>query len=151
MKKLRRTIYLKIARLLGRGKNGTSVPTIIAENTSLKGNINSIGTVQVDGSIEGDIVCDELIIGTKGAISGMVKAQNMYLYGNLQGQVFAENLFIAQTARLMGDASHKTIAIEPGAYIEGRCIRNKPSLTLVEGQAETTTLRTARERIASVE
>ena len=135
MKKLRRTIYLKIARFLGRGKNGNSVPTIIAENTAIKGNMNSSGVLQVDGTVDGDVTCDELIIGVKGAIAGTVRAQSMHLYGTLQGQAFVDSLFIAQTAKLVGDVSHKTIAIEPGAYVEGRCIRNKSDLTVVEGNA----------------
>ena len=151
MKKLRRTIYLKIARLLGRGKNGISVPTIIADNTAIKGNINSSGTVQVDGSIEGDVVCDELIIGVKGSITGTVRAQSMYLYGSLQGHAFADSLFIAQSAHLVGDASHKSIAIEPGAYIEGRCIRTKPALTVVEGQATSPAPRATRSRTVADE
>ena len=68
MKKLRKTIYLKFARLLGRGRNGVSVPTIIAENTIVKGNMNSTGILHVDGTIDGDVTCEELIIGVKGSI-----------------------------------------------------------------------------------
>ena len=132
MKKLRRTIYLKIARFLSRGKNGNSVPSIIAENTSIEGNITSSGTLQIDGSIKGDITCDELIIGVKGSVLGTIKAQNMYLYGSLNGQAFAESLFIAKTARIVGDTTHKTIAIEPGAYIEGHCFREKANFINTE-------------------
>jgi len=136
MKKLRKTIYLKIARLMGRRKNGMTVPAIIAENTMVKGNITSTGILHVDGTIDGDVSCEELIIGLKGSVFGTVKAQNMHLYGSLQGKAIVDSLFIAQSARLLGDASHNTIAIEPGAYIEGRCIKSKPSLTVVEGSSE---------------
>lgn len=138
MKKLRKTIYLKIARFLGRGKNGMSVPAIIAENTTVKGNINSTGTLHVDGTIEGDINCEELIIGVKGSVTGTVKAQNMHLYGALLGKAIVDSLFIASTARLLGDASHNTIAIEPGAYIEGRCIKTKPALKVVDNTTGST-------------
>ena len=125
MKNLRKTLYLKIARFLGRGKNGNSVPSIIAENNTIEGNITSTGILHIDGNIKGDIVCDELIIGVKGSVVGTIKAQNMYLYGSLNGQAFVENLFIAKTARIIGDTTHKSIAIEPGAYIEGYCYREK--------------------------
>ena len=77
--------------------------------------------------------------GVKGSITGTVRAQSMHLYGALQGEAYADSLFIAQTARLIGDASHNTIAIEPGAYIEGRCIRSKPSLSVVEAKTEVKT------------
>ncbi len=143
MKKFRRIIYLKIARLMGRGKNGNEVPTIVAENSVLKGDVLSAGTLHVDGTIDGDVNCDELIIGVKGAVNGAVKAQSIYLYGSLNGEVKADSLFIAQTARLIGDISHNSIAIEPGAYIEGRCIKNKPTLTVVEGKATVKKLKAA--------
>lgn len=138
MKKLRKTIYLKIARLMGRRRNGMTVPAIIAESTIVKGNINSTGILHVDGTIEGDVCCEELIIGLKGSVFGTVKAQNMHLYGSLEGQAIVDSLFIAQSARLLGDASHNTIAIEPGAYIEGRCIKSKPALTVISNDSENT-------------
>ena len=72
------------------------------------------------------MVCEELIIGVKGQIVGQVKAKSLSLYGTLQGSAEAENVFIASGAHLTGDAVHKSIAIEPGAYIEGRCIRVQP-------------------------
>jgi len=143
MKKLRRIIYLKIARLMGRGKNGNVVPTIVAENSSVKGDVVSAGTLHVDGTIDGDVNCDELIVGLKGTINGAVKAQSIYLYGTLNGEVTADSLFIAQTAHLIGDINHNSIAIEPGAYIEGRCIKNKPVLTVVEGKIQNKKLRAA--------
>lgn len=125
MKKLRKTIYLKIARFLGRGKGGNSVPSIIAENTYIEGNITSSGIFHVDGNVKGDIVCEELIIGVKGSVVGKIKAQSMYLYGTLTGEAFVDSLFIAKTAKIVGNTTHKTIAIEPGAYIEGQCFHEK--------------------------
>ncbi len=79
------------------------------------------------------------MIGVKGNILGTVKAQSMFLYGTLQGKAVADSLFIAKTAKLIGDATHNTIAIEPGAYIDGHCIRvhngnapATPALTTVQ-------------------
>lgn len=112
-----------MARTFGRSRSERQVPTIIGENTKVHGDITSRGIMHVDGYIEGDINCEELVIGAKGNILGTVKAQSLYLYGSLQGKAVADNLFIAKTAKLIGDATHNTIAIEPGAYIDGHCIR----------------------------
>ena len=116
-------LYLKMARAFGNSKRSHQVPTIIGETTKVVGDIKSNGILHVDGTIEGDICCEELVIGVKGNIVGTVKAQSMYLYGTLQGKAFADSLFIAKTARIIGDVAHNTIAIEPGAYIDGHCIR----------------------------
>ena len=123
MKKLKKMLYLKMARAFGNSKRSHQVPTIIGETTRVTGDLKSNGILHVDGFIEGDINCEELVIGVKGNVIGTVKAQSMYLYGTLQGKAIADSLFIAKTAKLIGDATHNTIAIEPGAYIDGHCIR----------------------------
>ena len=145
MKKFKRLLYIKLARRLSRSTTGAPVPTIVSENTRLKGDIISDGIVHVDGQVEGDISCEELIIGIKGSINGVVNATNLQLYGTLHGKASADNLFIAKSAKLMGDATHNTIAIEPGAYIDGHCTRmgapipaeqGKPDLMLVDNRKQ---------------
>ena len=123
MKKIKRLLYLKLARRLSRSSTGAPVPSIISENAKLKGDIISEGIVHVDGQVEGDISCEELVIGIKGVVVGSVSANNIQLYGILNGKASADNLFIAKSAKLIGDATHNTIAIEPGAYVDGHCMR----------------------------
>ena len=123
MKKLKRLIYLKLARRLSKSTTGAPVPSIVSENTKLTGNISSDGIVHVDGQVKGDISCEELIIGIKGSVNGAVTAKNLQLYGSLKGKALIDNLFVAKSAKLLGDATHNTIAIEPGAYIDGHCLR----------------------------
>lgn len=121
MKNLRRLLYLKVAKM-GRGSNA-AVPSIISTGTKIKGNILGGDVIHIDGRLEGNVCCDELVIGVRGLVIGQVKAKTLNLYGTLQGSAEVDNVFIAGTARLTGDALHSSIAIEPGAYIEGRCIR----------------------------
>ncbi len=141
MKKLKRLLYIKLARRLSRSTTGAPVPSIISENARLKGDIISDVIIHVVGHVEGDISCDELIIGIKGSIIGSVNANSLHLYGSLNGRASVDNLFIAKSAKLIGDATHNTIAIEPGAYIDGHCLRQgapipaeqgKPDLLLVD-------------------
>lgn len=124
MKKLKRLIYLKLARRLSRSSTGAPVPSIISENTKINGDILSDGIVHIDGRVDGDISCDELIIGTRGVVNGSVSVNNLQLFGVLNGQASVDNLFIAKTAKMIGDSTHNTIAIEPGAFIDGRCMRS---------------------------
>ena len=123
MKNLKRLIYLKLARRLSKSTTGAPVPSIISENTKIDGNLFSEGIVHIDGQVDGDVSCDELVIGVKGSVNGAVTATNLQLYGTLKGKALVDNLFIAKSAKLFGDAVHNTIAIEPGAYIDGHCMR----------------------------
>ena len=141
MKKWKRLLYLKIARKLSKNDNSMPVPTIIGTNTVVKGDIISDGILQIDGQVEGDVTCSELVIGLKGSVSGCVTVQNLHLYGTLRGKAVVDNMFVSKTAKLIGDAKHNSIAIEPGAYIDGHCMRagspipaeqGKPDLMLVD-------------------
>ena len=54
---------------------------------------------------------------------GIINADEVKVYGAITGQIFAKSVFLAKTARLIGDVTHESIAIEPGAYMEGHCRR----------------------------
>ena len=113
MKNLKRLIYLKLARRLSKSTTGAPVPSIVSENTKINGDILSDGIIHVDGQVEGDISCEELIIGVKGSVCGSVKTNSLQLYGILKGKALADNLFIAKSSKLSGDARHNTSAMEP--------------------------------------
>lgn len=130
--KFRRMLYLKIARM-SRGSN-TPVPSIISFGTKIKGNILSGDVIHIDGAIEGNIACEELIIGSRGHVYGQIKAKSLSIYGFLQGSAEAETVIIAKGARVTGDILHQSIAIEPGAIVEGHCIRAQKPQTSPESK-----------------
>ena len=100
-----------------------SVPSIISVDLKVHGNLSSNGEIQVDGNVEGDINCKALIVGTKGSVSGEVSAQTVRIHGAIKGQVKAKSVFLASTAHMSGDIEHESLAIEPGAFMEGLCKR----------------------------
>ena len=68
MTKLKKMLFLKFARKFNKNAEAVPVPSIISENTKIAGDIISKGIVHVDGRVEGDITCEELVIGLKGAV-----------------------------------------------------------------------------------
>jgi cytoskeletal protein CcmA (bactofilin family) len=100
-----------------------SVPSIISSDLNIEGNLVSSGEIQVDGTVHGDIRCKVLIVGIKGQITGEVNAQTVRMHGAIKGTVRAKSVFLASTARMAGDVEHESLAIEPGAYMEGHCKR----------------------------
>ncbi len=113
-----------------------SVPSIISIDLAIQGNLSSNGEIQVDGSVNGDINCKALIVGTKGSVSGEVTAQTVRIHGSIKGQVKAKSVFLASTAQMSGDIEHESLAIEPGAFMEGHCKR-----IAVEAAAKTDALK----------
>lgn len=130
MRKFRRLMYLKLARLLRGDKN--VVPCIISKGTKIQGDIIDGDVIQIDGKIEGNITCRELIVGVGGQVTGDVIAHGVELYGELNGSIQVENLFIAGKAKFTGDSVYKTIAIEPGAELIGKCSKTHETDVNVE-------------------
>ena len=147
MRSLRRLIYLKIARM-SRGSN-TPVPSIISYDTKIKGDIWGGDTIHIDGKLEGNIMCNEVIIGTRGYIMGDIKAKTLNIYGTVNGTVDTENLFIANNARIIGNACYTQIAMEPGAYIEGNCMP-RAKVASVKPAAENENSKTAGNELKAV-
>jgi cytoskeletal protein CcmA (bactofilin family) len=100
-----------------------SVPSIISADLAVEGHLTSAGEVQVDGTVNGDIRCKALIVGVKGSVVGEIIAQTVRMHGSVKGMIRAKSVFLASTARMSGDVEHESLAIEPGAYMEGHCKR----------------------------
>lgn len=137
MNKIKRKLYLMFARKMSNKAEVAPVPSIVSGNTKVVGNMISKGIIHIDGVVEGDITCQELVIGIKGSVIGAVTSNELQIYGLLQGSAKVDNLFIAKTAKIIGDVKHNSIAIEPGAYIDGHCTRNKSEEGLVTNTQET--------------
>lgn len=119
MRKMRKVLFLKLAKLI-RGKKNI-VPCIISVGTKIIGNITDGDIVHIDGHLDGDISCRELIIGETGVVNGKIQAKSLELFGELNGSIAVDSLFIAGTAKFIGDSVYQTIAIEPGAVLVGNC------------------------------
>ena len=104
MKNFKRKLYLTFARRMSKSDSeAIPVPSIISVNTKVIGNISSKGIIHIDGKVEGDVTCEELIIGVKGSIIGSVVSNNLQIYGVLQGKAKVDSLFIAKTASRLFD------------------------------------------------
>lgn len=107
------------------GLNHTS-PSIIGTNCSLAGDITSDSEVHVDGKVVGDVRCVTLVIGEEGGVTGEINAETVRVLGSVAGQITAKAVELAKTARIVGDITHDTLAVEAGAYVEGRFNRLQP-------------------------
>jgi cytoskeletal protein CcmA (bactofilin family) len=107
------------------GPSGSKmVPSIIGEDLTIRGNVTSKGEVQVDGEIEGDIRCGSLLLGDKSRVTGGVTAEDVVVRGHLIGSITGLRITLQGQCHVEGDIFHQTLAIEQGAYFEGKSRRS---------------------------
>ncbi|MEO1136423.1 MAG: polymer-forming cytoskeletal protein, partial [Pseudomonadota bacterium] len=97
------------------------VPSIISSDVVMRGNINSAGEIQFDGSLEGDVKAGSLIIGEKASVKGEVVCETVTVRGRVEGGIRAKSVSLAATAHILGDILHSSLSVETGAHFEGNC------------------------------
>ena len=101
------------------------VPSIIGEDLTITGNVTSKGEIQVDGEIQGDIHCSSLLLGEKAQVSGEVVAEEIVVRGRLVGTIKGLRITLQGPSHVEGDIFHQSLAIEQGAYFEGKSRRSE--------------------------
>ena len=113
----------------------SSVPSIIGSDIRVVGNLTTPGEVQLDGVVEGDIVCGSLTIGEHGLVTGTVKADTLYLRGSIEGKLRAKVVNFERTAKVKGDVTYETMTMESGVQVEGKLIPMKKKEAIMQKPA----------------
>ena len=85
------------------GRRGT-VPeatgySIIDEHTAVRGDLNTQGTIRIDGRVEGQAHrADTIIVGANGVVIGDVEAREIVVAGSIDGNVTADERIELQSA-----------------------------------------------------
>lgn len=104
-------------------------PAMVGKAVVVKGEIHSREDLYIDGEIQGtvELMESKLTIGPNGRIQASVRAREVVVFGNVQGNVEAlEKIDIRKDARLVGDIRTARIVIEDGAYFKGSIDILKP-------------------------
>jgi cytoskeletal protein CcmA (bactofilin family) len=104
-------------------------PSIISADLKIVGDLTSAGDIQIDGSVEGDIHSRTVTIGEAAQVTGSITGDTVRICGSVNGQIKGQTVTLDKSAKVNGDIHHHSLAIEPGAFLEGHCRRidSKPA------------------------
>ncbi|MCR5402589.1 MAG: polymer-forming cytoskeletal protein [Butyrivibrio sp.] len=100
------------------------VGTIIGPGAIIDGPISTKDSTRIDGVIKGNVtISGALIVGEEGKITGTVSALNVYIAGEVTGNISAPQgkIEISDTGKVVGDITCKGIVIDENAVFQGRC------------------------------
>jgi cytoskeletal protein CcmA (bactofilin family) len=97
--------------------------SFIGPEVLVSGDLTTDAQLHVDGRIDGNVRCQQLIQGAAGIVAGNIQADEARIAGTVEGQVNVRALFVEASARIMGDIAYETISIDAGAQLEGRLAR----------------------------
>jgi len=97
--------------------------TVVGSELSIKGNLESRGEVQIDGAVEGDVHAMRIVIGEAARITGNLLAEDVVVRGAVAGSIRGKKVTLEAASHVEGDIFHRMLAIERGAFFEGRSRR----------------------------
>ncbi|MBU2113954.1 MAG: polymer-forming cytoskeletal protein [Gammaproteobacteria bacterium] len=100
-----------------------TVTTVIAQGCTVNGHIRLSGDIQVDGYVEGKIVCDRsLIISASGRVKGEVTADKIIINGLFDGECYANSVEILPQGKAHGIIHCDDLSIERGGSFLGKTL-----------------------------
>lgn len=100
------------------------VETIIGPSVTVDGDFNAAGDVVVEGTVSGTLKTEKrLRVGENAKILANVSAHSALIAGEIHGDIkVKENLELTSSAKIFGDINTKTLSVESGAIIQGKCV-----------------------------
>lgn len=102
---------------------GAANDTVIAAGVKVEGDFTSAGNIVIEGEVIGSLKTDmDLVVGPDAKITANVVARNARVSGEVRGNMtIIERMDLSGTARIVGDVQAKTLVVEAGAVLDGRC------------------------------
>ena len=95
----------------------------IGSDLAIIGNLVSRGEIQIDGEIQGDLHAANIIIGETARITGGLVADEIIVRGTVMGSIRGKRVVLQSSSKVEGDIFHNQLAIEQGAFFEGKSRR----------------------------
>jgi cytoskeletal protein CcmA (bactofilin family) len=100
--------------------------SLIARGTSIRGDVHFVGTLHLDGEVEGAVLADAgsnavLTVSDAGRVKGDIRVPHAVIDGAVVGNIHVtERLELAAGARIEGDISYQVLEMAAGAQVNGK-------------------------------
>jgi len=107
-----------------RGQGAASV-SVIGPDLIVTGNLETQGELLIDGDVQGDVYASRIVISQQARVVGELVADEIVIGGVVSGSIRGNNVTFQTASRVEGEVYHRKLAIEQGAYFEGKSRRSE--------------------------
>jgi cytoskeletal protein CcmA (bactofilin family) len=105
------------------GETDGLMNTIIGKDTVINGTLDVQGSLRIDGTVKGKIICSDCVtVGATGLVEAEIEAATAIIAGRMNGNVHtSEKIELQAKCEMEGDLKAKSLVIEQGAIFCGAC------------------------------
>jgi len=96
-----------------------TITSIIDKTMTVRGEITFKGKTRIDGTINGDISGEHLILSESGKIVGDIKVSSFICHGTIEGNIVANLVTARKGCAIHGRLEATSLSVEPGASLDG--------------------------------
>jgi cytoskeletal protein CcmA (bactofilin family) len=98
---------------------------VISRGASIVGSLTLQGDIFIEGTVEGEVRCTTLQITERGAVDGLIVAERVIVLGEVNGDIYANELILGAGCAVEGQINHNKLVLEKGCYFEGKSRRHE--------------------------
>lgn len=99
--------------------SNAAISSIISKDMRITGEISFTGKARIDGTVEGNVKGEHLILSESGKVSGDLELTSLVCRGSIRGNIDAQEVTTHSTANLHGNLKAVNLTVEPGAKLNG--------------------------------
>lgn len=101
----------------------TTEVCVLAQGSSIEGNVQVGANLRLEGEIKGDVTCKGRLVMSKSAnIVGNITCNEMISEGKIDGNILAHSsITLLESATINGDIQCTQLQIDKGAIFNGKC------------------------------
>lgn len=96
-----------------------AISSVIAHDMKITGEIAFQGKARIDGSLNGNLSGEYLILSETGKIDGDLRVDTLICHGKIEGNIQAKTVTVHSTASIQGKLTAGSLTVEPGALLTG--------------------------------
>jgi cytoskeletal protein CcmA (bactofilin family) len=118
-------------------KNTEKLESFIGANSKFRGDIETKGTLRIDGILEGNVQADWVILGEKSSVRGDITGRGIIIGGSVDGNLRAKEIIeIKSKGRVTGDIATSKLTISEGGVFDGRSAMQNGESKVLEFQSK---------------
>ena len=103
---------------------------VIGPHIKIAGIVEVEGDLTIEGQLEADVRCSDLLIAHDGQVDGVVVADTVQVYGSARGEIYANAVAVMSNARVEAEVYYGSFMLEAGSFFDGRTRKHPDPLSL---------------------
>jgi len=118
-------------------RNKEKLESFIGNNSHFQGDIDTKGTLRIDGTMDGNVNADWVILGEKAFLKGNIAARGIIVGGKVEGDLKAKEIVeMKSKGTVSGDIMTNKLSIVEGGVFNGKAVMEKEESKIVEFQVK---------------